>query len=164
MPRYFIGDDGYFEAITDIATPAGAAEVPRRPRPDATWDGSEWDAPSLTVLKARKLEALQARRWKAEYGGATIGGASVDTSEKTRAILKSEHDFAIGDAEHTVPSFKRGPGDFVVLTAPEVIALALGVRAHVAACFANEEAISVLINAATTAAALDEIDIDAGWP
>lgn len=164
MPRYFIGPSGYFEAITDIATPDGATEVPKRPRSDATWDGSAWSTPSLTVLRAEKLEALRLRRNVARDGGVVVSGTPIPTDEQTRAVLTAARLKTVTDDPFSVPDWKVDNGVFATLTQVQIIAISDAVAAHVQACFTRERALTDLINAATTVTALDAIDLDTGWP
>lgn len=165
MPRYFIGGNGgYFEAITDIPTPAGATAVTRRPRADATWDGSAWSSPSLEVLQAEKLEALRLRRNVARDGGILVSGTLIPTDKETRAVLTATRLKTITDDPFSVPDWKVDNGVFATLSQAQIIAISNAVAAHVQACFTRERVLTDLINAATTTTALDAIDLDTGWP
>jgi hypothetical protein len=165
MPRFFRNaQGGYFVTTTDVPSMPGATAVDERPSPDHTWNGSGWDAPSLTVLKAQKLEALRVRRNVARDGGIVVSGTAIPTDEQTRTVLTGVRLKTVTDTPFSVPDWKVSNGVFASLNETQIIAISDAVAAHVQACFTRERQLTDLINAATTAAALDAIDIDAGWP
>lgn len=42
MPYFFIMNGNYFETLTDVTTPEGAIELPKRPSPTHDWIDGEW--------------------------------------------------------------------------------------------------------------------------
>ena len=105
---------------------------------------------------------LANKRWMVETGGVTLGETFVNTDRDTQAKLIAARIMAKEDATYSV-NWKL-PTGFVTLDAPTIIAIADGVRAHVQAAFDREKALLSEIEAATTHAALDAIDINTGWP
>lgn len=165
MPRFFLDDQGaYFQTTSDITTAAGTTAVPRRPAPNWTWGGSAWVSPSLIVLKTEKLEALRRRRIEARDSGIVVSGTAIPTDEETRFVLTAARLKTVTDDPFSVPDWKVGNGVFASLTQAQIIAISDAVAAHVQACFTRERQLTDLINAATTSAVLDAIDVDAGWP
>jgi hypothetical protein len=112
--------------------------------------------------KAELLLRAQAKRRALEIGGTTIAGVPVHTDPESQSKLHAARTAAKEDANYTV-KWKTAAGTFATLDAVTIIALADGVRAHVQACFAAEEAVSAKINSGiyTTFA---QIDGAAEWP
>ena len=100
--------------------------------------------------EAKKAEIAQAR-YEAEIAG--INGIRTDRESQgliTGAALK-----AMQDSTYTCKW--KGIDGFVELTAPQIIAVADSVRAHVQGCFDHEAELLPLIEAATTEAELEVI-------
>lgn len=106
MPRYFIGPDGYFEAITDIPTPAGVTEVPKRPFYWSTWIDGAW------VTGAEPQPTLAEQRAGAVLSRAEFCVAMVRDGWWTKAQARA---FAKGDV----------PPEFVTILALAVTAGAI---------------------------------------
>lgn len=125
---------------------------------------AEYDARHSDVA-ARKLarqDELAALRYAKEVGGITLGGQSVATDRQTVAQLTSAWSLAQQNPSVTI-EWKRENGWFTHTAA--TLAATLGaVGAHVEACFANEKAHWLAIEALTDVAAIDAYDISTGWP
>jgi hypothetical protein len=130
------------------------------------WDGATFTKPpkwaSLAEGKAAQIEALAAKRYSVEIGGTTIGGVPIATDRDTQSKLVAIRILAKEDNAYTV-RWKTSAG-FVTLDAATIIAVADGVRAFVQAAFDREATLIDAIEAATTLAELDAIDLTAGWP
>lgn len=120
-------------------------------------------AAALPQARADKKAALANRRWQAETGGATVAGMSVPTDDRSQAKFAGAALAAVLDPNYSA-RWKLADGFFVELSHDQVIGLAQGVRAHIQACFDREADMISAIDAAATPAALDAIDIEAGWP
>lgn len=61
-------------------------------------------------------------------------------------------------------SWKLADNTVATLNGAQTMAAGMAVLAHVAACHANSQVMGLAIQAAANHAALDEIDIETGWP
>lgn len=106
--------------------------------------------PELTLdeLKAQKKAEIAAARYEAETAGTTVNGITIDTGRDSQALITGAALAAILDPEYSL-NWKT-TGVFVHLSAPEIIAAAQAVRAHVQACFDHEGELVAQINAAHT--------------
>lgn len=119
----------------------------------------------ITIRAPTKPELLaraQAKRRVVEIGGTTIGGVPVYTDPESQAKLHAARTAAKEDANYTV-KWKTSAGTFETLNATTIIALADGVRAHVQACFAAEEAVAAKINN-NTYTTFAHVDGASEWP
>lgn len=122
--------------------------------------------PTIEELKAAKLMDLAECRWRHECGGTIVGGLPILTDRESRAILTGAVVNAKDDPAFTV-RWKVGAGQFVTLDAATIVAIGNAVTAHVQACFNREDTLTSEIQAAFEAedpAALEAVDIEAGWP
>ncbi|SDG10738.1 protein of unknown function [Rhodobacter capsulatus] len=99
------------------------------------------------------LAALKAARDAAIARGIEVDGLHVQTDDLSQSRLTAAALAARLDPGATV-RWKLATGDFVDLTAPQIIALALAVRAHVQACFDREADLAAQIRAAADPAAV----------
>lgn len=149
---------GYWQTIgtpdeaTLAAYPEGTVETPLRPGPDHVWNGGAWVAAPVTVEQA--LAALKARRDKAMCAGIEVDGVHVQTDDLSQQRLTSVALAAQVDPATTV-RWKVGAGEFVTLTAPQITAIAMAVRAHVQGCFDREAELSELIMDAEDPGSID---------
>lgn len=116
--------------------------------------------PTLEELKAQKKAEIAAARFAAETAGTTVNGVTIDTGRDSQALITGAALAAMLDENYSL-NWKTTSG-FIHLTAPEIIAVAQSVRAHVQACFDREGELVALVDAAKTAEDLDEIIIS--WP
>ncbi len=117
----------------------------------------------LGDLRAAKFAALAERRWQAETGGTMVAGTPIKTDAESTGKITAAYVQATANPSFTV-RWKVDTGVFVTRDAATIIAIGDAVTAHVQACFDNEDVLTTAILAAEDAAALDAIDIDAGWP
>ena len=118
--------------------------------------------PQLTFdeLKMQKKAEIAAARYARETAGTTVNGVLIDTGRDSQALITGAALAAVIDSGYSL-NWKTASG-FIHLTAPEIIAVAQAVRAHVQACFDREAELCALVDAAETAEDLDEIIIS--WP
>jgi hypothetical protein len=121
------------------------------------------EAPRLVVKKARLLAELAERRRRAETGGAFVGGMGFSTDAASQAKLTAAVVASVLDNDYRV-RWKLSDGSFASLDHAALIAAALGVRAHVQACFDREAALAQDIAAVAGLDALAMVDIESGWP
>lgn len=120
--------------------------------------------------KAAMLRATTAKRRAQEAAGITISGASIDTDNESQAKLSGALQL-VQDDDTVVIDWREADGSWTRLNATAVTAVARAVGRYIQACFSRERALNIAINNATTHAALDLIDIEAGsingsgsWP
>jgi len=118
---------------------------------------------SLADEKAKRLQELAQRRYKAEEGGTTLGGNPLATDRMTQSKITAAYVKASVDADYEITAWKTGPGIFSTLTAATIIAAANAIEAHVQACFDNEASLSSDITDAADLAELAAVDIEGGW-
>jgi len=111
--------------------------------------------PTLDELKAQKKAAIAAARYEAETSGTTVNGVLIDTGRDSQALITGAALAAMLDENYSL-NWKTASG-FIHLTAPEIIAVAQSVRAHVQNCFDREGELVALIDAAQTKDELNAI-------
>lgn len=113
--------------------------------------------PTFDELKAQKKQDIAAARYEAETSGTTVNGILIDTGRDSQALITGAALAAVIDGEYSL-NWKTTAG-FIHLTAPEIIAVAQAVRAHVQSCFDREGELVALVDTAQTAEELDAIEI-----
>ena len=112
------------------------------------------DAPDEIVLQdardSKKAE-IAAARWEAE----TAGIDGIKTDRESQALITGAALKAMQDSGYSC-RWKTESG-FVELTAPQILAIADAVRAHVQGCFDHEAELCGLIDKAKTPGDLDKI-------
>lgn len=116
----------------------------------------------LSTARTGRLAALADRRYRAETAGITVDGIHLRTDREAQSLLTGAALAALLDPDYSL-GWKAGDA-WVDLTAAQVLALAGTVRAHVQACFDHERALAWQITQAADPAALNGVDIEAGWP
>lgn len=117
---------------------------------------------SLSEVAASKLDTLAARRWQAETSGITLAGMLIKTDEDTQRKITGAYVQADKNPAFSV-RWKLDAGVFVTLDAATIVMIGDAVTAHIQTCFDREADLTADILAAEDAAALDAIDIEAGW-
>lgn len=123
----------------------------------SVWGNSPTVVPSLEELKAEKRAEIAAARYDAEIAGVSVNGVTIDTGRDSQALITGAALAAMLDDDYSL-NWKTEAG-FIHLTAPEIIAVAQSVRAHVQRCFDREGELVALVDAAQTTEELDAIDI-----
>jgi hypothetical protein len=120
-------------------------------------------ASNFEAAKSTKMAALEAARWQRQqtltWNGRTVPGDDATIGRITGAILRYQ---LTTDASSI--NWKFGPADFASLDSEAVVAYGIAIAAHLQACFDLEDTLSAAIMAAADRAALDAVDITAGWP
>lgn len=116
--------------------------------------------PTLDELKVQKKSEIAAARYARETSGTAVNGITIDTGRDSQALITGAAVAAMLDDGYSL-NWKTTSG-FIHLSAPEIIAVAQAVRAHVQACFDREGELVALVDAAETKEDLDEIIIS--WP
>lgn len=163
-----------------IAVPASydlptIASTAGQPDPEARWyesgtlyvvgvDQADLEAAlvaydSQSVLRARAAARIAARRYQAETRGIVINGMPIDTGRDSQGLIAGAALAAVIDPQYTV-RWKAAHGQFVELTAQQVIGVATAVREHVQACFDREAELLAELDAGTFADGM----LEEGWP
>ena len=127
-----------------------------------TWSQPPPPPTPLADLKAAKLAALGAQRWQATqtvtYDGVVTQADGAMAAVTAAVVLRQ----TTGATDPI--TWKLADGELRSWGTPELVAFGAAVGAHIQACFDREAALTVQVQAALDAAALDAIDITAGWP
>lgn len=120
--------------------------------------------PTLAEARSAKRAELASIRWRHETSGITAGAMLIPTDRETQTIVdRMVKAFDDGDLIEPV-SFKRSDGDWVTVDADTArLIKRLGAQ-HVQACFKRERELDAEIEDAAARAAIDAIDLEAGWP
>jgi len=142
-------DPGYIRDLTEeelsLVTAGGAYTVVKD-----TEAGLVRDYVELTDdLINGKREEISKARYNAEVGGIEVDGVPVRTDRVTQSILGNARQYAKEDNTFST-DWKLSDGTFVTLTAPQIIAFADAVLAHVQAQFTKEKLLNDQIDAVTT--------------
>lgn len=134
--------------------------LPDPPGPWAEFDveADEWRDNRTAEAKRQWMAArIKARRDVAIAGGTSASGIAFATDEASQGRITGAALSALLDPAYSA-RWKLPGGVFVTLTAPEVIAAAQAVRAHVQACFDREAELLSALDAGLP------VDPDDGWP
>lgn len=123
----------------------------------SVWGNAPTVVPSLSDLKTDKRAEIATARYEREIAGVEVNGVLIDTGRDSQALITGAALAAMLDENYSL-NWKTTAG-FIHLTAPEIIAVAQAVRAHVQACFDREGELAALVDAAKTAEDLDAIII-----
>jgi hypothetical protein len=127
---------------------------------DGTYTATPKDLDTLKGLWRRKLKA---RRDKSQFGGMVMSGIALQTDIESQTKYVGAAVAAMLDSQYLV-TWKTADGNFVELTAVQIIGISQAVRAHVQATYDNEAHLNEYITAAGDLNALEQIDLESGWP
>lgn len=146
--------------------PSYDANLQHRP----VWSGTAWSVIDKTLddRKAEKRAALTSRFTSERDKGVMVNGALIETTPQAQGEVQAlladlQRREAAGESN---PTQKIATRSGAVMTATTAVAAALveGVAAHICAVWENDATLNEAIAAAANNAALDAIDIGAGWP
>lgn len=153
-------------------------EPPRMPEPITDLDAfasliSAWHAAAEAIdnpppppppTTEQLFAYAAAKRWQVETGGIAVPGfGTVRTDERTQGVLTAGYVKALANPQYEITDYKTPiQGVYATLTAPQIIALADAVEAHVQACFSANKAVdqAILAGTITTKAEIDAYT----WP
>lgn len=125
-------------------------------------------APTLEEAKARLWESVKAVRDRHIDAGVPVPGiGTFDSDLVSRTNISGSVTGAMIAQANSLPfsvSWKLADNSIVTLNAGQMIAAGMAVLEHVAACHAIAQVLGLAIQAAEDHAALDAIDMEAGWP
>ena len=175
LPDERLADWGVFPVLQAEPPATGAGQVAEQVAPDLVdsawtlqWAVRDRTIEELAAAKLALVEQVKARRDQAIEAGCGVDGiGTFDTDAVSRSNINgavtgamiaqlAEQPFAIG--------WKLADNSIVQLNGPQMIAVGVAVLTRVSAAHANAQALGTAIGAAGDFAALDAIDIGAGWP
>ncbi len=109
----------------------------------------------FATAKENKYAEIAAARYNAEIAGVTVNGVSIKTDRESQGLITGAALKAMQDSTYSC-RWKTESG-FVELTAPQILAIADAVRAHVQSCFDREAELLPLIKAAESPEELEAI-------
>jgi hypothetical protein len=109
----------------------------------------------FATAKENKYAEIAAARYNAEIAGVTVNGVSIKTDRESQGLITGAALKAMQDSTYSC-RWKTESG-FVELTAPQILAIADAVRAHVQSCFDREAELLPLIEAAESPEELEAI-------
>lgn len=124
--------------------------------------------PSLDDAKAAKWTAAKVNRDARIDAGVTVPGiGTFDSDGISRNNITGAVTMALiaqgAGAPYSI-TWKLADNTVATLTAAQMIGVGVAVGQYVAACHARAQTLGLAIQAASTVAAVDAIDIGAGWP
>lgn len=146
---------------------AGYVEAPARPSEFHAWNGSSWVFVSLEEHRLRLKTIVRQKALARSRAGTTgiIGGASVPVASTDEAVARLQgvprYLTASGDSSMNVV---MSSGAAVSMTAADANTALAAVDALYAACEAWQHAKFTALDAATSHAALNAVDLDTGLP
>lgn len=102
--------------------------------------------------------AIAAKRYEVEISGIEVAGMHVDTDDRSKTLIAGAALETLVDPAY-VMQWKTASG-FIELAAPQIMAVARAVRAHVQACFDREATLLGELAEGTFEPSM----LDAGWP
>lgn len=155
--KSFVVFDEALGSIEDFETTAegdGIAVVPR------TIDPGE----ALAYAKIALREKVKALRNTVEWRGCATSFGHIDSDPDSQRKLSGGSTAALALGEAFSKEWRMADDTVVTFDAAQMIEAGLTVVAHVDACQQRKNALDEEIDAATTLAELEVIDIEAGWP
>jgi hypothetical protein len=134
-----------------------------------TWDGSVFSKPAKTLQRA-KQEAREAiiHRWaKAEGDGLAFQTKRIETDTDNISrigVLARRARQAKDDGQPFPVSLIAADETVLNLTRAEILLLDTALGDHFKACSDNARTLRQAVTAAATVAAVEAINIEAGWP
>lgn len=123
--------------------------------------------PPVADRKALLWNDAKVRRDAAIDAGVPVAGiGTFDSDPASRANITGAVTMALIAQSAGSPfsiGWKLADNSVVTLNAAQMIAAGLAVGQRVAACHAHAQSLGIAINAASSHAALDAIDVSAGW-
>lgn len=119
---------------------------------------------TLADRKIAATDAIRSERWTREESGTTVNGLPIKTDDESQRKIAGAVQLFDKDPTLTAIDFEAQPGVWVTLNKAQMEAIGVAAGRHVQACFTQSKALMTAVSAAGTHAALDAIDIGAGWP
>lgn len=122
-----------------------------------------YDAHILARAKSDRIEAVATRRKGAVTNNFAFNGMAMKLDPETENALSKAYAALQRQPAGTAIDWEVSRGVFMSFDLPTVGAISDAAFGHVQACFTNAKSITAQIIAAEDLAALDALDLDAGW-
>lgn len=113
----------------------------------------------LADKKTQAMETLYQNRLNKDYGGTVIGGIPIYTDRESQALLANAYLAAKNGLLEDGTDWKVGVGTYATITKEQIMALYEGVLAFIKQNYSDEKAKVLAVNACTTLAELEAIDL-----
>lgn len=136
---------------------------------DFVWSGKTVDWPTLTIVvdiegaRAARWAEVKAKREAVQNGGCDTPAGRVQSDPDSRGLINGAVTMAMIDPDFLL-DFTLANNATVALDGPAMIAVGQAVGSFVATAHAVAVTKRAAIDAATTLAAVAEVDLEAGWP
>lgn len=131
--------------------------------PHFMWSESSSPGTAIGTLKQHMIGVVQEARQEAEDMGVNVNGNIFSTDVASQIKYVGIMVYASMDKTYT-GSWKTVNNGFVSLDASGVVVMCMFVMAYIQVCFAWEQSVLYQIEAATTVAQLQQIDLTTGRP
>jgi hypothetical protein len=118
----------------------------------------------LSIAKAAFGERIKDKRNAVERAGCATPYGRIDTDADSQRKIGGASTMALALGTQFTMSWRMADNSIVTLNASQMIEVGVAAAQYVAACQANKNALDAAVQAATSVADLDAIDIEAGWP
>jgi hypothetical protein len=174
LPFRIVLSNGNTRTDTATFTPeeiadAGYVAVSEPPAGDGvstiSWTGTSWvqtDTRTFQVTLNNKMAELKSYRQFKETDF-YFNGTKLFLNEQTQSRLNAA---LVGYAynPNAIINWEFAPGVYIDLDKATLEFIALSAWEHIRLCYVNAKDITITINAATTVAELDAINVTLGWP
>lgn len=116
------------------------------------------------TARAHMLDLIAARRWVAIRDGFTFGGSPVTLDDRAQARIDTAIAGLKRQPSGATVEWEVARGVFQTMDLATLEALGDAAFAHVQACFSNSKPMMQAATDAADIAALNAIDLEAGWP
>lgn len=157
-----------FDAAVEDMTDRATVEVPDGWPVDLAWDAdARAFGPNLARWRAARRAQAEAYRDGRVNGGCMTASGPVDSDPVSRGLITGSVSMATIAKAAGAPfatTWRMQDNSYVGLDADAMIAMGVAVGEHVAACYEASFAVKDLIDAAADKAAIEAVDITAGYP
>lgn len=120
---------------------------------------------TVDEYKEKVLSEIRNIRYNKEVGGILFNNSiPIRTDEKSQSKLQGAIALFNLDPNLASVEWEAVPGTFATLTKQNMVDIGVAVGAHIQACFSRSKALTLAVQACTTKAQVDAIDINSGWP
>ena len=152
---------------TAIATQVDGVDIPYPFRSGwYTYDGTNFGLTphGLEAYKKYLIDNVDRMAKRIEEGDIMLGEQRISTSKASQSRITGMWGAVQIDPTRVIDFKEATTGEWTSLNATQAIAIASAVADHVQACFTQEKTIGDTINACTTLAELQAVDLTTGWP
>tara|TARA_R110000772_G_scaffold66361_1_gene147888 strand:- start:80808 stop:81371 length:564 start_codon:yes stop_codon:yes gene_type:complete len=159
-PATFTPEEVTNAGYTPVSDPPTAVE-----NLTISWNGTSWvqtDTRTFQVTLDNKMAELKSYRQFKETDF-YFNGTKLFLNEQTQSRLNAA---LVGYAynPNAIINWEFAPGVYIDLDKATLEFIALSAWEHIRLCYVNAKALTATIQAATTIAELDAIDLTVGWP